>query len=109
MKKLCSVLVLVWLIVLIFSPFLHTLRAEEKEVIIKNFTFKPKEVVVPAGGTVVWIQKDRAPHTVTAKDRGFDSGKLTEGDRFIHTFSEKGVFDYICEFHSSMTGKVIVK
>lgn len=109
MKKLSSILVLAWLIVLTLSPVIHTLRAEEREVRVENFTFKPKEIVVPAGATVVWIQKDRAPHTVTAKDGGFDSGRLTKGDKFTHTFSKKGSYDYICTFHPSMRGKVIVK
>ena len=109
MKKLCSIFIMGLLIVLAFSPFLHTLRAEEKEVIVKNFTFKPKEVVVPAGVTVIWVQKDRAPHTITAKDGTFDSGKLTKGDKFAQTFTKKGTFEDTCQFHPSMRGKVIVK
>ena len=109
MRKPCSILVLVSVMVLIFSPVIETLRAEEKEAKIENFTFKPKEIVVPAGGTVIWIQRDGAPHTVTAKDGGFDSGRLTKGDKFTHTFSKKGSYDYVCKFHPSMRGKVIVK
>ena len=109
MKKLCAIFTVCWLLVLASSPFLHTLRAEEKEVIVKNFTFKPDEVLVPAGVTVIWVQKDRAPHTITAKDGTFDSGKLTKGDRFAQTFTKKGTFEYTCQFHPSMRGKVIVK
>lgn len=109
MKKLYSVLVLIWVIFLTFSPVIPTLSAEEKEVIVENFTFKPKEVVVSAGEKVTWIQKDRAPHTATANNGSFDSGRLTKGDKFTHTFSKKGIYDYLCTIHPSMRGKIIVK
>ncbi len=109
MRKLGSILVLIWVIVLTFSPIIPTLRAEEKEVTIESFTFKPKEVAVSAGETVVWIQKDRAPHTVTANNGGFDSGRLAKGEKFSRTFSKKGTYDYLCTFHPSMKGKIIVK
>jgi plastocyanin len=108
-KKLRSLFILGWVIVLTGLPVFYTVMAAESEVTIKNFTFRPKEIVVSLGETVVWIQEDRAPHTVTAKDGGFDSGRLGKGDKFPYTFSEKGVFGYICELHPSMTGKVIVK
>lgn len=109
MKRLCSVLILGWLVVFIVSPLFHTLEAEEKQVRIEGFAFRPGEIVIPVGGTVVWFQKDGATHTVTAEEGSFNSGRLPKGERFSHTFSQKGTFDYICEFHPSMRGKVTVK
>lgn len=109
MKRRYLVLVLIWVNVLTFSPVAPPIRAEEKEVMVENFTFKPKEVVISAGEKVIWIQKDRASHTVTANNGGFNSGRLIKGDEFTHTFSKKGSYDYVCKFHPAMRGKVIVK
>lgn len=109
MKRRFLALVLISVIILTFSPVVPTIRAEEKQVMVENFTFNPKEVAIPVGGTVIWIQKDRAPHTITAKNGDFDSGRLNKGDKFAHTFSQKGTYSYLCTFHSSMSGKVIVQ
>lgn len=109
MRKLILIFSLAWLMVLTVSPELHPVRAEEREVGIQNFAFAPKEVVISAGATVTWTQKDGAPHTVTAKDGSFDSGTLAQGERFSQTFSRKGVYEYICRIHPSMTGKITVK
>lgn len=39
----------------------------------------------------------------------FDSGTLTPGESFSFTFDNIGAADYICSFHSSMTGSVTVE
>jgi hypothetical protein len=48
-------------------------------------------------------------HTVTS-DTGtmLSSGSMAKGDTYSMTFDEAGTFDYHCEFHSGMAGKVIV-
>jgi plastocyanin len=72
-----------------------------------DFAFYPAEVVIARGGTVTWKQQDSIQHTVTGA--GFDSGKLTQGQTFSHTFNEVGTYEYVCTIHPSMKGKVIVK
>lgn len=37
----------------------------------------------------------------------FDSGTLNSGDVFVHTFTDAGTYDYVCQFHP-MLGKVRV-
>ena len=79
-----------------------------------NFTFNPKEVVVPVGATVIWVNQDGAPHTATADDdKLFKSDLLSNGQQFKHTFDQLGEFPYYCELHGSaggvdMAGKVKV-
>ena len=81
--------------------------AEEVTVDIKDFAFgDPLEIAV--GTTVTWTNLDSAPHTVSQKGGGFQSGKLDEGATFSFTFEEAGTFDYFCEFHPNMSGTVIV-
>jgi len=74
---------------------------------IDNFNFIPAQVDIAKGGTVTWRQKDSYNHTV--KGAGFDSGELSQGQTFQHKFEDIGVYDYHCEIHPSMKGKIIVK
>lgn len=74
---------------------------------INKFAFNPSEIIIEKGQTVVWLNEDVVPHTVTGKF--FDSGTLNTGSVFQQTFSEIGIYDYICTFHTSMKGKIEVK
>jgi plastocyanin len=83
------------------------------KVTISNFKFDPKEVTVPVGGTVDWLD-DTGRHTVKADDDSFDSGTMTAGAHFQHKFDKPGTYAYYCLFHGSkgghdMAGTVIVK
>jgi plastocyanin len=75
---------------------------------IVDFAFKPGDLKVTAGTKVTFTNEDGFAHTVTAKDKAFDSGNLDQGDTFEHTFAEAGTFEYRCAIHNSMTGKVVV-
>lgn len=79
------------------------------EVAIEGFAFKPAEINIPAGSTITWYNEDSATHTVTARDKTFDSGSLSRQGTFSYTFDKNNTFEYYCQFHPSMTGKVIVK
>jgi plastocyanin len=80
----------------------------EKEVKIASFAFDPAELTVPVGTTVKWTNMDQADHTVTADDKSFDSGSLSQGKSFSFTFTKEGTYTYKCSFHSSMVGKIVV-
>ena len=77
-------------------------------VAIADFNYEPAELEVAAGTTVTFTNEDGFAHTVTAKDKTFDSGNLDEGATFEHTFDEPGTFAYLCAIHNSMTGTVTV-
>jgi plastocyanin len=77
-------------------------------VAIKGFAFAPDKVTARVGGTVSWRNDDDAPHTVTADDGSFDSGRKSKGESFEHTFSKAGEFTYKCTIHPTMTGTVSV-
>jgi plastocyanin len=76
---------------------------------IDNFTYDPPDLAVPAGATVVWVNRDDVPHTVTAQDRAFTSGALDTDGEFSHTFPTPGTYTYYCAVHPHMTGRVVVK
>jgi plastocyanin/uncharacterized membrane protein YozB (DUF420 family) len=70
-----------------------------------NFIFNPKQVIVPVGTTVIWVNQDGAPHTATADDgKLFKSDLLSTGQQFKHTFDQLGEFPYFCELHGSAGG-----
>ena len=75
---------------------------------IKDFAFNPATIEVAAGTTVTWTNQDTAPHTATAEDGSFDTGRLDQGQAGTATFDQPGTYAYICSFHPNMTGTVEV-
>lgn len=75
---------------------------------IANFAYDPDPVAVQAGGKVIWLNQDSAPHTATADDGSFDTGTLEEGKLKSETFKQAGTYEYICQIHPDMHGTVEV-
>jgi plastocyanin len=81
-----------------------------RKVVIKNFSFNPANITIKRGTKVRWINRDSTTHTATAnKKRSFDSGRLSPGQRYTHTFKRAGKQRYHCEIHPDMMGSVVVK
>jgi plastocyanin len=68
--------------------------------------FQPATLTVAKGTTVVFDNDDTAPHTVTARSGGTDSGVIDPGKSFNLVAAES--FDYFCSIHPSMTAKLVV-
>jgi plastocyanin len=88
--------------------------AEEVNVDIVDFEFKPAEVTVKVGTKVTWKQVGPTVHNSVAKapfgrTPMWESPLLKVGEKFSYVFNQVGTFDYLCTIHPSMTGKVIVK
>jgi plastocyanin len=75
---------------------------------IANFEYNPDPVRVAAGGKVIWLNQDSAPHTATADDGSFDTGTIDEGKLKSETFKTPGTFTYHCEIHPQMHGTIEV-
>ena len=78
---------------------------------LTNWHFDPAEVTVPAGSTVVWVNKGKEEHTVTSDPDSrekFDSGYKKRGASFQRVFSRPGRFGYYCAPHPWMKGTVVV-
>jgi plastocyanin/uncharacterized membrane protein YozB (DUF420 family) len=79
-----------------------------------HFAFLPAVVTVNVGTTVVWINKERAKHTVTSDDGLFESGDQGMEQVFQFTFESPGTYNYYCRFHGDkgvvgMAGTIIVE
>lgn len=78
-------------------------------VVIKGFAFQPERLEVAAGDTVIWKNEDIVPHTATTTKKGFDSKGLDPGQRWSYVTRRAGSFAYICSFHPTMKGELVVK
>ncbi len=78
------------------------------DVPIQGFAFGQGELTVSVGTTVTWTNNDSAPHTVTADDGSWGSGRLNKGDTFSFTFDQAGTYTYHCKYHTAMAGVVTV-
>lgn len=74
---------------------------------IFDLGYDPAAVTINVGQTVTWTNDGDLPHTVTF-DGGPDSGTLSPGDTYAHTFEAAGELSYICTIHPAMRGTVSV-
>ena len=68
--------------------------------------FAPATLKVGRGAKVGFENDETAPHTVTARSGGIDSGVIDPGGQFSLTVTDG--FDYFCSIHPSMTAKIAV-
>ncbi|MCG6901770.1 MAG: cupredoxin family copper-binding protein [Rhodobacter sp.] len=84
----------------------RTAQAATHQVAIKGFKFSPAALNVAVGDTVVFTNQDGAPHTATALDGSFDTGRLNRGQSGSVTVTTAGEIDYRCNFHATMKGRI---
>jgi plastocyanin len=92
-------------------------------VTITAFTFRPNPLEIHRGTAVVWINRDRVRHTVTAGTRSYDDkGKVDgvrpsgqfdldlprAGNTARVTFTRPGRIHFYCAVHPGMDGEVVV-
>jgi len=76
---------------------------------IQNFAFNPPTLTIKVGENVTWTNEDSASHQVKEDNGLFLSSVLGNGQSFTYTFTTVGTYNYTCNIHSSMHGKVIVE
>jgi len=83
-------------------------QAATHNVTIKSFMFDPADLTIAAGDSVIFTNEDGAPHTATDVNGAFDTGRLNRGGSATLTFAGAGAFEYFCEFHPNMKGKITI-
>lgn len=86
--------------------------AKSAQVEITDFEYAPAEVRVAVGGTVTFVNRDRADHTATAREgvpAEIDTTRLASGDSGQVRLSRAGRYAYVCTFHPYMKGTVVVE
>lgn len=76
---------------------------------IKDFKFAPETLKAKVGDKITVTNEDSATHTVTAKDKSFDTGNLDEGAKGTISVSKAGTVEYFCNIHDYMTGTIEVE
>ncbi|PRD40554.1 copper-binding protein [Phyllobacterium phragmitis] len=69
---------------------------------IQSMKFSVPTLEVAVGDTITFTNHDAAPHTATARDGSFDTGRLAKGESATVTITTAGTFDYFCAVHPSM-------
>lgn len=78
-------------------------QAATYSVSIQGFAYDPASFKVAAGDTIIFINKDSAPHTATAEDGSFDTGQIAPGQSVSVTIPA-GTHPYYCTIHPMMKG-----
>ena len=104
-----AVMAIVGLVLVGFAGNASAGETPAAQVTIDNFSFLPQTLIVHAGTTVTWINRDDIPHTVLSTDKTtIVSPALDTDEKFSYTFTTAGTNDYYCSVHPHMKGKVIV-
>jgi quinohemoprotein ethanol dehydrogenase len=75
-----------------------------------EYSYFPSRTRVKPGTKVTFTNVGDIPHTATAvKDAKWDTGALAKGESKEITFSDPGIYYYICTPHPWMYGQVIVE
>jgi plastocyanin len=79
------------------------------DVNIEFSDYRPSQLDVLPGETVVWTNVSQRTHTVTSDTGLFDSGNVPGGSTFSFRFNEVGTYSYHCTIHPSIVGEVDVR
>ena len=78
-------------------------------VTIDATAYSPRTVTAQVGDTVVWVNEDLFPHTVTARSGRWDSHDIASGGSWSYTVKAEGLFAYFCTYHPTMKGALRVR
>ncbi len=73
---------------------------------IHKMKFQTPILKAKIGDTITWVNKDVVPHTVTALDKSWNSGRLKKGESFTLTISVETRLEYFCLYHRQMKAKI---
>ena len=90
-------------------PAATSAPAAARTVVIENMQYAPAELHVRRGERVTWVNKDLVPHTVTARDKSFDSQSIAAGASWSTVAAHAGRFAYACSFHPTMSATLVVE
>lgn len=83
--------------------------AANGSVAIVDFAFNPGLITITVGSSVEWTNTTLFTHHTTTSDTGlWNSNDLAPGGVYSTTFAAPGDYDYHCEIHPSMQGRVVV-
>lgn len=79
----------------------------EYTVSVANMAYGLVPAGLKVGDSIVWVNKDSVPHTVTSRDHSFDL-RIGPGQRGRLTLTKAGTFQIYCIFHAPMRASLNV-
>lgn len=83
---------------------------------ISQFSYKPAEITVEPGMTVLWVNEDPVGHnaafvavSLPDLDQDLTGPIVGQGGRFAVRFEKPGEYNYYCTPHPFMKGAVVVE
>ena len=104
-----SLLCLAWVAALVVLAPMGAAASPPQEVSIEFSDYRPSQLDVLPGETVLWTNVSVRTHTVTSDTGLFDSGQVESNDRFNFQFNAVGSYRYHCTIHPSITGEIDVR
>jgi plastocyanin len=104
-----SLVVLALAVTIAAAPAVARAAGDERTVNIEDLKYKPAEIKIKIGETVLWTNNDEREHTITADDNSFKSGPLRTGKTYRHKFTAAGRYPYHDDHFGRMKGVVIVE
>lgn len=74
---------------------------------MKGFGFVPDTVEAAVGDTLVWKNEDIVPHAVAGGD--LESASIAPDSSWRYVVRERGTVPYLCPFHPTMKGTLVVR
>jgi len=92
------------------APTAGTSEGKGVEVKLAKCGFLPTILHAPVGATVTWFNGDYLPHAVNGLGwNATPAGEVTNpGINVSHTFSQPGIYPYMCYVHPGMAGVIVV-
>jgi plastocyanin len=88
----------------------HVVKVDDSDRDQLEWKFVPEELDIAVGDSVTWDLTDsQLSHSATADDGSWDSGYITAGEKWTHTFDQPGEYKYHCEPHPWKKGVIRVK
>jgi plastocyanin len=92
---------------------LITIKGENDELKINEQLFTPNNLTISKGNSIIWLNKDNLPHTITLKKLDEQQTQefkfaLSLGDSYKYTFDEAGVYGFYSDRSKWSEGKITV-
>jgi len=84
-------------------------QSDQITVEIKDYDFVPRDLTVPVGAVVTWVNRDSVLHDATHEGGEWATAILAQGERASLVFDEPGAFEYRCSIHRDMIAKLVVR
>lgn len=83
-------------------------------VTVQLFQYEPAQLEIKTGTTVTWVNQDDIQHTVTLGTPENQNGTVNlslpgKSATASFTFDRPGEYEYFCDRHQSMRGRILVR